>query len=290
MNISNLKDSNCKISELINGNKPFSLVRLGIGSETFITYEYIQTNQLNVKYLHPQLFTLYNAGIYTNDKDLSKIILYCSYYNNAIKEANLLASFDYKLMYKEQNFFSQKYNLPQIHSRSLEPFYVLMEGEIPWTHHLKGKKVLIINPFVDSFQKQLANKFQIFKDKKLFLDDQEFVFYKSYQTIAGNHIHKNWLETFTIMCKDIEKLDFDVALLGCGGYGLPLCNFIKTKLNKSAIYVGGGLQLLFGVMGRRWENNEMWRKIIYENNSKFIRPSADENCSNNYTIEGGCYW
>ena len=27
-------------------------------------------------------------------------------------------------------------------------------------------------------------------------------------------------------------LDFDIALLGCGGYGLPLCNYIKKSLKK----------------------------------------------------------
>ena len=57
--------------------------------------------------------------------------------------------------------------------------------------------------------------------------------------------------TFEMMCDDISKIDFDVALLGCGGYGLPLCNYIRHTLGKSAIYVGGGLQLLFGVMGSR---------------------------------------
>ena len=92
------------------------------------------------------------------------------------------------------------------------------------------------------------------------------------------------------MCNDISKLDFDIALLGCGGYGLPLCNYIKKDLKKSAIYIGGGLQLLFGVMGKRWENREDWKKIIRENNTKFIKPSNEERCNNLYTIEGGCYW
>ena len=92
------------------------------------------------------------------------------------------------------------------------------------------------------------------------------------------------------MCKDIKELDFDIALLGCGGYGLPLCNYIKSNLNKSAIYVGGGLQLLFGVMGNRWENNEMWKQIIKENASTFIKPSVEELCLNANTIEAGCYW
>ena len=43
-------------------------------------------------------------------------------------------------------------------------------------------------------------------------------------------------------------------------------------------------------MGKRWENREDWKKIIKENNSKFIRPENDENLSNKERIEGGCYW
>ena len=92
------------------------------------------------------------------------------------------------------------------------------------------------------------------------------------------------------MINDIKDIEFDIALVSCGGYGLPLCNYIKTTMNKSAIYVGGGLQLLFGVMGKRWENNEMWNKIIRENDTKFIKPSGDEIIQNNKTIENGCYW
>ena len=57
-------------------------------------------------------------------------------------------------------------------------------------------------------------------------------------------------------------MDFDIALLGCGCYGHPLCDFIRNELNKSAIYVGGGLQLLFGVMGKRWLERQDWQKII----------------------------
>ena len=141
-------------------------------------------------------------------------------------------------------------------------------------------------------KKQRENNFRIFKkpEQQIFLADQQLLFYKSFQTAAGNYIHKNWFETYKIMCNDISKIDFDIALLGCGGYGLPLCNYIRHDLQKSAIYVGGGLQLLFGIMGRRWENIPMWKKIINENDTKFIRPSKEEQPPNNTRIEGGCYW
>lgn len=291
MEILSLKDSNQEIINLLQKDEPFSIVRLGIGPETYLSYEYLFTNNINERYLHPVYKTLYNAGIYIKNKNLKKIQLYILSYLNSIKNSDLLASFkNIKNIDKIQNYFSHKHKLKQIYSRSLEPFYQIQENIKPWSHYLLGKKVLVINPFVDSFKKQFDSGFQIFKDKKIFLEGQEFVFYKSYQTIAGNHIHNDWFETFTFMCNDIKELDFDIALLGCGGYGLPLCNYIKTKLNKSAIYIGGGLQLLFGVMGKRWENNDMWKKIIKENDTKFIRPTNKEKCKNLKSIEGGCYW
>jgi hypothetical protein len=290
--IKNIKESNNYIIQLITQGNVFSIIRLGLGGETYKTFDYITTGNMDLKYLHPQDYSLYNAGIYTKNNDLSKIKLFLSAYNNAIKNTDCLASFKDSNIENIQNYFSNIYNLPKIHSRSLEPFYSIMENQKPWTHYLHGKKVLIINPFVESFKKQMNNNFKIFKDeeKKIFLDGQDFIYYKCYQTIAGNYIHNDWFETFQLMCKDIKELDFDIALLGCGGYGLPLCNYIKSKLNKSSIYIGGGLQLLFGVMGNRWENNDFWKEIIKDNDCKFIKPSIEELCVNANTIENGCYW
>ena len=287
MNNLNITDSNNEIIKLILKNEPFSIVRLGIGAESYISIEYLLTNKINIKYLQTSVNL---NGVYSKTLNLKHFELFCQKYNEAIKECDLLACFNSTNITDIQNIFNKRYKLSNIHSRSLEPFYTVLDNQIPWSHYLKDKKVLIINPFVESFQKQLKNKFQIFKDKKIFLDDQEFIFYKAYQTIAGNHIHDSWGETFKIMCDDIKNIDFDIALLGCGGYGLPLCDFIKRELNKSAIYIGGGLQLLFGVMGHRWEIRDDWKKIIRENNTKFIRPSKEEMCENFKTIENGCYW
>ena len=285
MRILSLNDSNTFLINLLRNEESFLISRLGIGAETYLSYSYHTTQKINFN----QLKAIdNNAGIYNINKSF---IIYCDEYINCIKNSIALATFSNAII-NEQSYFLNTFKIPAIHSRILEPFYCCLEDIKPWSHYLLGKKVLIINPFIESMQKQLASGFQIFKDseKKIFLDGQEFIFYKSFQTSAGNHIHSSWLETFTIMSNDIKKLDFDIALLGCGGYGLPLCNYIKTKMNKSAIYIGGGLQLLFGIIGNRWENNDMWKKIILENDCKFIKPSGDEIIQNNSRIEGGCYW
>jgi hypothetical protein len=289
MNTLSLKESNDKIIELLQSNKPFYISRMGIGAETYIPYIYKTTNNIQHNDIKKLLYMLdNNNGIYNLNLDSLK--KYCNLYYNSIKNSDYLASF-INYIINEQKFMKPD-NKELLYSRILEPFYCCLEDIKPWSHYLLGKRVLIISPFVESFKKQLENKFQIFKDpnKKIFLDNQEFIFYKTFITTAGNHIHKNWEETFDIMCDNISKLDFDIALVSCGGYGAPLSYYIKKQLNKTVIYVGGGLQLLFGVMGKRWENNDMWKKIIKENESNFIRPSGDEIINNINRVENGCFW
>ena len=277
--------SNKLIISLIEQDKPFSVIRLGIGSETHGTYDFLTGKK---KYRSQSLPS--NAGIYWTTNE--ELIKYFTMYDEAIHASDAMAVMNYPPLFTEQLYFIKRHELLGIHGRSIEPFYYAYENITPWTHSLLGKKVLVINPFVESFKKQIENGFKIFKEEhmQVFKEGQEFVYYKSFQTAAGNHLHDSWVETFNIMCDDISKLDFDVALLGCGGYGLLLCDFIKRRLGKSAVYVGGGIQLLFGVMGRRWESIQFWQDIIKENDTKFIRPSKAEALPNSDTIELSCYW
>jgi hypothetical protein len=269
--------SNEILKEKIDKGDPFIVARMSDNCTKLSVYK-------NTRY--KESCSIYD-GIYFKKKE--DVRLYINEYNNSVKNSDFIASFNGLYKSEENKYFKRYPNIKKLYSRVLEPFYVCLEKEEPWSLHLYGKKVLIINPFVDSFQKQLANGFKIFKDKDIFHPGQEFVFYKSYQTLAGNHLHSSWLETFNLMKEDIRKLDFDFALLGCGGYGLPLCDFIKSELGKSAIYVGGGLQLLFGVKGKRWIDHPVIGKIIKEN-GKFISPSGDEVMKNKNRVEGGCYW
>ena len=293
----NLLESNKYIIDLINKDEPFFISRLG--GEIANSYNYVIEKKFEYS---PTLDR--NAGIYHKTKlDIKKY--YQLYYNSVINSTVMSVFTNLPHIKKYEEYFMKNNNnnnnnikKPSLTHRSLEPFYIILENEKPWSHYLKGKKVLIISPFVDSFQKQISNNFKMFKNKNnnnnndgdIFLPNQEFVFYKSFNTLAGNHIHNNWIETFNIMCKDVEKLEFDIALVSCGGQGLPLCNFIKTSMNKSAIYVGGGLQLLFGVIGNRWLSHPTILKIINENKTKFIRPSDNEIVKNVGIVEGGCYW
>lgn len=68
--------------------------------------------------------------------------------------------------YKMQKYFLTSHShLNDLHLRIFEPIYCILENDIPWTMKLENKTVLIISPFIESFQIQLKNKFQMFKDE-----------------------------------------------------------------------------------------------------------------------------
>lgn len=291
-NIPDLKKSNDIIIKLIQNNKPFMITRLGIGSETQSTYKYSKNEKINKKNIN---VLSNNAGIYDTNNDIKILEKYCGHYLDSIKNSSYMATWSINSgIDQEQKYFIEKFNLKSVTTRVLEPFYIIDQNIKPWSNYLKNKKILIIHPFINSFKIQMKNKFKFFDKNNdfIFHPEQEFIFYKSFNTAAGNHIHKNWLETFKIMCNDIKNINFDVALLGCGGYGLPLCNYIFKDLKKSSIYIGGGLQLLFGIYGKRWETNKDVQKILQKNNtiSRMIRPIPEDSLKNSNKIEGACYW
>jgi len=57
------------------------------------------------------------------------------------------------------------------------------------------------------------------------------------------------------------------------------------KSGKSVMYIGGALQLFFGVIGKRWFTNKDILKFV---NDDWIRP--DEKPDNFKKVEQGCYW
>ena len=59
------------------------------------------------------------------------------------------------------------------------------------------------------------------------------------------------------------------------------------KLNKQAIHIGGGLQILFGIKGRRWDVHPEISQLY---NDSWVRPSNNEKTLNIDVVEGGTYW
>lgn len=156
----------------------------------------------------------------------------------------------------------------------------------PWTKVLRGKRVLVVHPFEKSIQQQYQKRKFLFENPDM-LPDFELLTFKAVQSLGGIcEQYADWFEALDDMTDKIIQMEFDVALIGCGAYGLPLASRIK-KSGRVAVHMGGDLQMLFGIMGKRWENNEAAKKLY---NEYWTYPSADERPPAADDVEGGCYW
>lgn len=158
----------------------------------------------------------------------------------------------------------------------------------PWTIGLKDKRVLVIHPFAKLIEKQYERRDQLFAIDTI-LPRFELKTYKAVQSLGGSSEYNSWFEALEKMKYDISNLDFDVALIGCGAYGMPLGAFVKDTLRKQSIHIGGSLQLLFGIKGKRWEHKDYnYQQCLY--NEYWVRPTEDLKPSNYKNVENGCYW
>lgn len=142
----------------------------------------------------------------------------------------------------------------------------------------------IVSYFKKDIENQLTNMDRIWPDLKI---KNKFVVIKSLNTIAGNHPEEfnDWLEVYNDLEKRvIKEKDIGLWLVSAGCYGLPLCNAIACR-NKKAIYVGGILQTIFGLKGKRWDSR---REVNRWYNDHWIYPTEKPKTAEQ--VEGACYW
>ena len=166
---------------------------------------------------------------------------------------------------------------------TLEPY---LNAESPWSKALKGKRVLLIHPFAESIVRQYGRRKHIFPGTDI-LPEFHLLTIKAVQSLAGTPTpYNDWFEALQSMQCQMEDIDFDVCLVGAGAYSTPLCAHAK-RLGKVAVYVGGSLQILFGIMGRRWDGIP---EIARFYNEYWVRPGEAEQIAGATRVEGGCYW
>lgn len=168
----------------------------------------------------------------------------------------------------------------------LEPW---LASNRPWTAALAGKKVLVIHPFEKTIQEQYKKRELIFPDSEI-LPKFELKTLKAVQTLCGEKDDRfeTWFDALDYMYRRALDIDFDVAIIGCGAYGMPLASKLKDA-GKQAVHLGGATQLLFGIKGYRWEHNYP-TKIATFFNDAWTRALAEETPQNAGTVEKGCYW
>lgn len=166
---------------------------------------------------------------------------------------------------------------------SLEPY---LNGS-PWSRSLEGRRVLVVHAFSDSIAKQYGeNRKRIFADARV-LPEFDLQCIKAPQTMLSETAgFSKWGEALEDLKARVSVLDFDVAIIGCGAYGLPLGAHIKN-MRKVAIHFGGAVQLLFGISGKRWRDQPHFRALMTD---AWVSPMNNERPLGWVKVEEGCYW
>lgn len=287
-----VEETNCMLYDKIMEGKPYWAGRYG-GNELSMVIQTIKSQLMpfRVDARADVLNDLcQNAGFFPNEINESK--RFVDLMLEATKDIDLVGVWN---LYMEEWILKQYANKISITRLTrLEPWYLEgCKGNIkPWSAALKGKKVLVIHPFAKSIEKQYKdNREGIFSDLsvKEILPEFDLITLKAVQTI-GNETggYDNWFSALESMISECKKIQFDVAIIGCGAYGFPLAYEVK-KMGKIAIHLGGATQLLFGIRGKRWENSytDVCDKMM---NEYWVRPLIEETISEKEKIENGCYW
>lgn len=205
---------------------------------------------------------------------------------------------------EEIDFFATSYGLPGWYSNKGEDYILKWVGVHPkiittdcfgipmpihrtWTEKLRDKNVLVIHPFEQTIKRNYLNREKLFPFE--LLPEFNLKTIKAVQSVAFTKTpYENWFDALKSMQSQIDQVQFDIALLGCGAYGLPLAAYIKGK-GKQAIHFGGGLQLYFGIRGNRWDNHPVLKEYF---NEYWTRPVSEEIPENFGLVGDGskAYW
>lgn len=290
-------DGNLELKKMIESGLPFAAARYG-GTETKTIADVLYT-QAGGKFGGISDKTLQRimnlSGFFPDDKAL--LNKFTDLYMECSPKLDMLGVWNILL----QSYLADEkaVNAKLANLNMFEPYYFAN----PWTDALRGKRVVVIHPFAGTIEKQYARREELFTNWNIIAEksanDVETSKYevlpafelrtvRAVQTLAGEKDTRfeNWFEALEYMYDECMKEDFDIALIGCGAYGLPLAVKIK-EAGKQAVHVGGALQLFFGIKGSRWDNHDRISKLY---NDSWVRPGDEDKINKSSVVEGSCYW
>ncbi len=278
---------NQELSSRINSKQTFALGRLGSVEAQIV--EIVETKSKAT--LRDRKLAWINAGI--SYPTGSQLLEFFNEYTKSLCQMDVMACWP-ETNIPNQSFLIKKYGLAGsgvIPLRILDPIQSVLSGinsaDI-WTHSLKDKNVLVISTFAETINGQYGKRSELHQVHILPSFSLKTIVppVTNGATFWKGGYTRN-LRNFRKQLENMKELDnIDIALVSAGAYGLPVMATLK-KLGISSIYMGGSLQLLFGIMGNRWREIESISSIATPN----WLIEAKENKPFGYRlVENGSYW
>lgn len=275
------KEINMHIEQLIENGTPFFVGRFGATElNATSTFDFEVKTKYCKALSQMQNWSGFFPSTVESGKKFKNLML------ELIPEADVMGIW----MLPFEDYYLNRYgkdNMQTTYLLDLEPWS--SPGK-PWSAALKGKRVLVIHPFADTIVKQYARRELIFPGTDI-LPEFELKTLKAVQTIAGEKDGRfeTWFDALEWMYEEALKIDFDVAIIGCGAYGFPLAAKLR-RAGKQAIHLAGATQLLFGIKGKRWEEGSAFTYVQKFFNDAWVHPGEEEKPKNAVSVENGCYW
>jgi len=185
----------------------------------------------------------------------------------------------------ERNFVGR--HVPKARLIRLIPLEPYTSKETPWSALLAGKRVVVVSPFTRSIESQYARRGEVWRARPEVLPGFQL---RTVRVPLSDCLVKSpypdWFAALDALKRKLASEPFDVAIIGAGAFSIPLAVEAK-RLGGIGIHLGGATQLLFGILGGRWEDSECLRPFV---NDSWVRPSGDERPARFRKMEGGSYW
>ena len=133
-----------------------------------------------------------------------------------------------------------------------------------WLPHLRGRRVLLASPFAQLLAER-ANR-ETFEAvwaatgapwfEPARVEALEFPYGYSRRTWDDFPTALHLLDDIAAR---LDERDFDLAIIGAGGLGIPIASHVKST-GRVGISLGGHIQPLFGVGGERWRGFADWQE------------------------------
>lgn len=265
------------ISDAIEEKRPLCIGKIGGSEDRALASHYFRRREREA---YKQLCLW--SGFFPKEYDEAAFCAYYEVQRKAIEQLDVILSYPKKY----EALWIRKFASKDL--KICEWITPWME-EKSWMECLRGKRVLVIHPFSELIEEQYAKREKLFTQPDK-LPEFELHTIKAVQTIADSQDDRfgTWMEALDYMTAEAAKVDFDVALIGCGAYGLPLAARIK-QMGKIGLHCGGELQTYFGIRGKRWDVFA-WDKFQDVCNEHWVYPGEREKPSGAQKVEDGCYW
>lgn len=283
--VSNFLDSVVIINDLLKSDKPVLIGKIGSTElQMMYAYHYAKQKNLDTKAIWGDRLERdidVVCGLFPRTEDTR--LDFCNRYIKCLPNTDAFAAWSDMIEFEKKLIKSYNYNCQLIDLCSIEPFY----SGLPWSKNLKNKNVLVISCFEETIKHQYKNKDKLWANPDILPTFNLLTIkHPPSKSISSTNPYNSWTDMVDDICSKMDKIDYDVALIGAGAASIPYANHAKSR-GKQAVHLGGGLQVMFGIKGARWDN---MNKVNAFFNGHWIRPLPNEIPERHKEAENGCYW